>query len=146
MNGTLERADAKKLVDPVPPKTSALTAQVWFLYRLAGLGEWSTFTAAYRQAGFTGKEAGSDVATKQAVRLAAGSDLSPYQLTAAALAVSGLLTGRYTEPNESYRGEAMAAIMEHCEGVGESSSSPVPSSGSRTTESAAATTTRAAGA
>jgi hypothetical protein len=72
--GSLSRADTSVLIDPVPPKTSALIAHVWFLYRLAGMGDWESFIAAYHAAGLRSddKSADTPLAQVQALNTAAG--------------------------------------------------------------------------
>lgn len=115
-DGSISRSDAKALIDPVPPKTSALIAQVWFLYRLAGIGgDWSTFTTAYDAAGLRGDDEAEDAPLKQVQALNhAGVPVEGYRLTAAALAASGLYTGRFSDPHPGYRKMLVAELMTSC--------------------------------
>ncbi|MEN4460974.1 hypothetical protein ABFV47_07360 [Mycolicibacterium fortuitum] len=103
-DGSLERADAETLIDPIPPGTSTLVAHVWFLYRLAGLGDWQTFVAAYHSADLH-EDDESAVAPLQQVQAlnTAGVDLGRYRLTAASLAAAGQYTGRLKDPYPGYR-------------------------------------------
>lgn len=137
-DGSLHRDDAKMLVDAVPVRTSALTAQVWFLYRLAGIGgDWPGFIAAYHEAGLRGDDESDDAAMSQVRRLnRTGVAVDGYRLTAAALAEAGLLTGRFTDPNPGYRQQLMAELMDRClDGTGLDDrrvTPPLPASGSWT--------------
>ncbi|ART70595.1 MULTISPECIES: hypothetical protein [Mycobacteriaceae] len=103
-DGSLERADAQTLIDPVPPGTSTLVAHVWFLYRLAGLGDWDTFVAAYHAADLHEDDESADAPLQQVQALnTAGVDLSRYRLTAASLSAAGQYTGRLNDPYPEYR-------------------------------------------
>jgi hypothetical protein len=103
-DGSLSRADTSVLIDPAPPKTSALIAHVWFLYRLAGIGDWESFIAAYQMAGLRGDDTSTDAPLAQVQALNTGdADVGRYRLTAAALTAAGVSTGRLTDPYPSYQ-------------------------------------------
>ena len=113
--GRIDTASAHLLVDPVLPGTSALTANVWFLYRLAGLGDWAMFTAAYTAAGLSGDDLSADAVLVQAQTLnATGAPLESYRLTAASLTLAGVLTGRLMEPYPDFRGVLAVELVSGC--------------------------------
>lgn len=113
--GSISREDAARLVDPLPPHTSTLRAHVWFLYRLAGLGDWDQFTAAYSAAGFHGDEDSPDAPLRQVQALnRGGADVGRYRLTAAALAAAGEQTGRLADPYPRYRELVTVELMSSC--------------------------------
>lgn len=115
-DGSISRADAQLLIDPVPPKTSALIAQVWFLYRLAGVGnDWPAFIADYRAAGLRGDDEAADAPLAQVQTLNhAGVPVEGYRLTAASLAAAGLYTGRFSDSHPGYREAVMAELVTGC--------------------------------
>lgn len=115
-DGSLSRDDARRLIDPVPIKTSALTAHVWFLYRLAGIGDdWGGFVTAYRDAGLHGDDEAEDAPLLQVQRLNHdGVPVDGYRLTAASLAASGLYTGRFSEPYPGYRQLLATELLSGC--------------------------------
>ena len=95
--------------------TSALTAHVWFLYRLAGLGDWGTFIAAYNAAGLSGSDESPDAPLRQVQMLnTAGVDIEPYRLTAAALSVAAQTTGRVTDPYPVFREVTSTELLGSC--------------------------------
>lgn len=114
-DGSVNRDDAKKLVNPVPPGTSALTAHVWFLYRLSGLGDWDAFIAAYHDKGLRGDDESEDapLAQVQALNIS-GAQMERYRLTAASLALSGLYTGRFADPYPEYRELLSTELLSTC--------------------------------
>lgn len=114
-SGSMSRDDAKKLIDPVPPKASALTAHVWFLYRLAGLGDWETFIAAYRDKGMRGDDEAENAPLVQVQALnITGAQIERYRLTGASLALSGLYTGRFDDPYPEYRKLLSTELLSTC--------------------------------
>jgi hypothetical protein len=114
-DGRIDTASAQLLVDPVLPGTSALTANVWFLYRLAGMGDWATFTAAYTAAGLSGDDLSADAVQAQAQAInATGAPLENYRLTAASLTLAGVLTGRLVEPYPDFRGVLAVELVSGC--------------------------------
>ncbi|BBY54083.1 hypothetical protein H7J07_05595 [Mycobacterium koreense] len=114
-DGSLEHSDAEMLVNAVPPHTSVITAHVWFLYRMAGLGDWDGFVAAYRAAGLDEKDRADDAPLAQVQKLnTIGVDIDPYRLTAAALATAGMQTQRYEVPYEDYREILSTELMSSC--------------------------------
>jgi hypothetical protein len=114
-DGSLSRADTSSLIDLVPPKTSALIAHVWFLYRLAGMGDWENFVAAYRTAGLRGDDESADAPLAQVQALnAGGADVGRYRLTAAALTAAGVSTGRLTDPHPGYRELVATELVTAC--------------------------------
>lgn len=114
-NGSMSHDDAKKLIDPVPPKTSALTAHVWFLYRLAGLGDWDTFIAAYRDKGLRDDDEAENAPLVQVQALnSSGAQMERYRLTAASLSLSGLYTGRFDDPYPEYRELLSTELLSTC--------------------------------
>ncbi len=113
--GGLSTADAALLVDPVPPGTSALTANVWFLYRMAGLGDWPTFTAAYAAAGLLGDAETADAVLVQAQALnTVGAPIEGYRLTAAALTQAGMMAGRLSDPTSQFRQVLAVELVSGC--------------------------------
>ncbi len=114
-DGSINRLDARALIDPVLPGTSALTANVWFLYRLAGLGDWDTFVAAYKLAGLHDDDEGSNAPLMQVQALnASGVDMEQYRLTAAALTAAGQFTGRLKDPYPGYRELVAMELVSGC--------------------------------
>jgi hypothetical protein len=102
--GSLSREDAQLVLDPLPEGSSALLAHVWFLYRLAGLGDWTDFVEAYEEAGLRVDEESMDAPLRQVQTLnTSGADVGRYRLTAAALVSAGELTGRFSDPYPAYR-------------------------------------------
>lgn len=131
-DGAISRADTAAVVDPVPPKTSAVTAHTWFLYRLAGLGDWDTFSAAYRAAGLRGADGSDNAPLAQVQTLnTAGADVDRYRMTAASLTLAGILSGRFDEPYSDYRqlvsNELITACLEHSDFDAQRASLPAPS-------------------
>lgn len=116
-DGSLDRDSAAALIDPVRPGTSTLRAHVWFLYRLAGLGDWNTFIAAYRDAGLhdDDSDAGAPLRQVQALNTV-GADMERYRLTAAALAAAGEYTGRLSDPYPDYRDLVATELVSSCLG------------------------------
>lgn len=113
--GSISREDVARLVGPLPPGTSTLTAHVWFLYRLAGLGSWDRFAAAYTAAGLRPDEDSPNAPLRQVQALnSAVSDMERYRLTAAALAAAGELTGRLTDPYPRYRELVSVELVSSC--------------------------------
>ena len=111
----LSVTDAHLLVDPVPPGTGALTANVWFLFRMAGLGDWQTFTAAYAAAGLRGDDNRADAVLAQAQALnAVGAPIEGYRLTAAALTQAGLMAGRLADPDPEFRQVLAVELVSGC--------------------------------
>lgn len=123
-DGAIDISDAHLVVDPVPPGSDALTANVWFLYRLGGLGDWDEFIESYRLAGFG--EAADDtdpdvvLARVQALNHR-GVDLAPYRLTAAALTMAGQVSGRLVDPYPQFREVVAIELQSGCFGDVESS-------------------------
>ncbi|CPW66997.1 Uncharacterised protein [Mycobacteroides abscessus subsp. bolletii] len=114
-DGSISKADAQRLVDPVLPGTSALQADVWFMYRLAGLGDWDTFTAAYRAAGLREDDESPDAPLQQVQLLnSRGVDMEPYRLTAAALTSAGEVTGRLEDPYSGFRDLIVTELVSGC--------------------------------
>ena len=145
-DGSVSRSDARALIEPVAPGTSALTAHVWFMYRLAGLGDWAAFTAAYERAGLDDADKDPEAPFKQVQALnPTGVDLAPYRVTAAALTSAAESTGRVRDPYPDYRavvGKELVAACVDDPGVSSiSPSMPKPSTSSSPTSSAPATTT-----
>lgn len=145
-DGSVSRSDARALIEPVLPGTSALTAHVWFMYRLAGLGDWAAFTAAYERAGLDDGDKDPEAPFKQVQALnPAGVDLSPYRVTAAALTSAAESTGRVKDPYPDYRAVVGKELVAGCiDDPGVSSirpSMPKPSTSSTPTTSPPATTT-----
>jgi len=114
-DGSVDRADAAALIDPVLPGTSSLTAHVWFLYRLGGLGDWDQFVAAYRANGFRDSDESPDAPLSQVQALnSAGVDMERYRLTAAALTAAGQYTGRLRDPYPGYRELVITELATRC--------------------------------
>lgn len=114
-SGSITASDAHLVVDPVPPGTSALTANVWFLYRLSGQGDWDTFTAAYTAAGLSGDDTAEDAVLVQAQALnSTATAVEGYRLTAAALTLAGMLSGRLDEPHPDFRGVLAVELVSGC--------------------------------
>ena len=110
--GSISREDAALLLAPLEPGSSTLKAHVWFLYRLAGLGGWDRFTAAYAAAGLRGDEDSANAPLRQVQTLnTVVSDMERYRLTAAALAAAGEQTGRFTDPYPRYREMVATELM-----------------------------------
>lgn len=113
--GSISREDAALLLAPLEPGSSTLKAHVWFLYRMAGLGDWDRFTAAYAAAGLRGDEDSPDAPLRQVQALnTVVSDMERYRLTAAALAAAGEQTGRFTDPYPRYREMVAIELMSSC--------------------------------
>ena len=113
--GAISREDAALLLEPLEPGSSTLKAHVWFLYRLAGLGDWNRFTAAYAAAGLRGDEDSANAPLRQVQTLnTVVSDMERYRLTAAALAAAGEQTGRFTDPYPRYREMVATELMSSC--------------------------------
>ncbi|WP_236739310.1 hypothetical protein [Mycobacteroides abscessus] len=114
-DGSIDKADAQKLVEPVLPGTSALQADVWFMYRLAGLGDWDMFTAAYRDAGLRDDDESEDAPLRQVQILnTRGIDMEPYRLVAAALTSVGEVTGRLKDPYPGFRDLIVTELVSGC--------------------------------
>lgn len=113
--GSISREDALLLLAPLRPGFSALEAHVWFLYRLAGLGDWDHFTADYAAAGLRADEDSPNAPLRQVQSLnSIVSDMERYRLTAAALVAAGEQTGRLTDPYPRYREMVAVELMSSC--------------------------------
>lgn len=114
-DGSVSKDDARTLIDPVLPGTSALQANVWFMYRAAGLGDWDTFTAAYRSAELRDDDQSPDAPLQQVQRLnSRGVDMEPYRLIAAALTSAGQVTGRLKDPYPGFRDLIVTELVSGC--------------------------------
>ncbi|SIM25418.1 Uncharacterised protein [Mycobacteroides abscessus subsp. abscessus] len=114
-DGSVTKDDARTLVDPVLPGTSALQANVWFMYRAAGLGDWDTFTAAYRSAELRDDDQSPDAPLQQVQRLnSRGVDMEPYRLIAAALTSAGEVTGWLKDPYPGFRDLIVTELVSGC--------------------------------
>lgn len=114
-DGSISKDDAHTLVDPVLPGTSALQADVWFMYRAAGLGDWDTFTSAYRSADLRDDDQSADAPLQQVQRLnTRGVDMEPYRLIAAALTSAGQVTGRLKDPYPGFRDVVVTELVSGC--------------------------------
>lgn len=113
--GSISREDAELLIGPLSPGTSALRAHVWFLYRLAGVGDWAGFATAYEDAGLSADEESPDAPLRQVQLLnTSGADIERYRLTAAALVEAGQRTGRFTDPYPDYRELVAVELIGSC--------------------------------
>lgn len=125
--GSITESDAHLVVDPVPPGTSALTANVWFLYRLSGQGDWETFTAAYTAAELNGDDTAEDAVLVQTQMLnSTAAEVEDYRLTAAALTLAGMLSGRLSEPHPDFRGVLAVELVSGCVADAEADAARVP--------------------
>lgn len=114
-DGSLDRADAAALITPIPLRTNALRAHVWFLYRMAGLGDWDRFTAAYRDGGLDDGDTRSDAPLQQVQALnTIGADIERYRLTAAALVTAGERTGLLSDPYPDYQQLVATELVSSC--------------------------------
>lgn len=115
--GSIGREDIELLIAPIREGESALKAHVWFLYRLAGLGDWDTFNAAYTLAELRSDETGPAAPLRQVQELnPAGADVGRYRLTAAALVSAGEQTGRLRDPYPEYREFVAVELLGSCLG------------------------------
>ena len=113
--GSISRDDVELLLEPLTPGTSTLRAQVWFLYRLAGMGDWAAFTNAYDNAGLSPTDESPDAPLQQVQTLNAnGVPVEPYRLTAAAMAEAGQKTGRFTDPYPGYEELLVVEVLSGC--------------------------------
>jgi len=113
--GSISRDDAELLLEPLTPGTSTLRAHVWFLYRLAGMGDWAAFTTAYENAGLSPAEEYPDAPLRQVQTLNAnGVPVERYRLTAAAMAEAGQKTGRFTDPYPGYEDLLVVEVLSSC--------------------------------
>ena len=113
--GSISREDAALLLAPLEPGSSTLKAHVWFLYRLAGLGDWDRFTTAYAATGLHADEDSPNAPLRQVQALnTVVSDMERYRLTAAALAAAGEQTGRFSDPYRRYREMVAIELMSSC--------------------------------
>lgn len=113
--GSISRDDAESLLEPLTQGTSTLRAQVWFLYRLAGMGDWAAFTTAYENAGLSPTDESSDAPLRQVQTLNAnGVPVEPYRLTAAAMTEAGQKTGRFTHPYPEYENLLVVEVLSSC--------------------------------
>lgn len=121
--GSVTADDTRMLLEPLDSGVSALRAHVWFLYRLAGLGDWSQFSTAYTAAGLSDREESADAPLRQVQELnTTGADIAPYRLTAAALVAAGEQTDRFTDPYPDYRQKVTVELVSGClsdSGLGE---------------------------
>ncbi|BBX87906.1 hypothetical protein [Mycolicibacterium aubagnense] len=114
-DGSLDRTDAAALIAPIPLRTSALRAHVWFLYRMSGLGDWDRFTAAYRDARLSDDDKRSDAPLQQVQALnTVGADIERYRLTAAALVTAGERTGLLSDPYPDYQQLVATELVSSC--------------------------------
>jgi hypothetical protein len=113
--GSISREDVEALLEPLTPGTSTLRAHVWFLYRLAGMGDWAAFTTAYENAGLSPAEEYPDAPLRQVQTLNAnGVPVERYRLTAAAMAEAGQKTGRFTDPYPGYEELLVVEVLSSC--------------------------------
>lgn len=113
--GSISREDAQLLLEPLSPGTSSLKAHVWFLYRMAGMGDWAQFTTAYEAAGLSDSEESPDAPLGQVQQLnAAGVGVEKYRLTAAAMVSAGEQTGRFADPYPEYRELVSVELLGSC--------------------------------
>lgn len=116
-DGSLDRADAAALLEPLAPGTSTLVAHVWFLYRLAGIGDWDTFVEAYHAAELQPDDESADAPWRQVQTLnTVGARVDRYRLTAASLAAAGQYTGRFHDPYPAYRKLVGLELAATCQG------------------------------
>lgn len=130
--GSISREDAELLLEPLTPGTSTLRAHVWFLYRLAGMGDWAAFTTAYENAGLSPTDEFPNSPLQQVQTINANGDpVERYRLTAAAMAEAGQKTGRFTDPYPGYEEVLVVEVLSSClsdSGAGESRMTlPAPS-------------------
>lgn len=115
--GGISRYDAATVVDPVPPGTGALRANVWFLYRLAGMGDWDTFTKVYSDGALRDDDRSPDAVLSQVQKLnRRGVRIEEYRRVAAALSLAGLVTGRLTAPYADFRRVLDVELVSGCTG------------------------------
>lgn len=131
-DGSISRSDARALIEPVLPGTSALTANVWFMYRMAGLGDWDAFTAAYKAAKLSGEDKSAGAVLQQVQTLnPVGVAMEPYRFTAAALTSAGQVTGRLKDPYPEFRqvvaAELVSGCMDNADAAAQRVSLPPPS-------------------
>ena len=113
--GAISREDAQSLLDPLASGTGTLRAHVWFLYRLAGMGDWDQFATAYENAGLSATEDSPNAPLRQVQLLnATGVGIERYRLTAAAMAAAGEQTGRFTDPYPDYRQLVSVELLSSC--------------------------------
>ena len=113
--GRPSRDDVAQLLEPLPMEANSLLAHVWFLYRLAGLGDWDRFAADYAAAGLSEEEDSPDAPLRQVQELnAVGVEMEPYRLTAAALVGAGQQTGRFVDPYPRYRELVAVELLSSC--------------------------------
>jgi hypothetical protein len=113
--GSISRDDADLLLAPLTPGASTLRAHVWFLYRLAGLGDWAAFTIAYEDAGLAVDEESDNAPLRQVQAInSTGADIERYRLTAAAMVEAGQQTGWFTDPYPEYRELVMVEVLSGC--------------------------------
>lgn len=114
--GAISREDGQQLLNPLPAQVSALKAHVWFLYRLAGLGDWDQFDADYTAAGLRDDDESADAPLAQVQRLnTTGAEVQRYRLTAAALTAAGEQTGRLRDPYPGYRDLVAVELVGSCQ-------------------------------
>lgn len=127
-DGSLDRSDAKMLLEPLSPGTDTLVAQVWFLYRLAGMGDWDSFITAYDAAGLDPYDESEDAPLRQVQTLnTSGIEVERYRLTAASLTAAGQYTGRFDDPYPGYRELVAVELAATCLGEAEAAELPAPS-------------------
>lgn len=113
--GSISRDDAELLLEPLTPGTSTLRAHVWFLYRLAGMGDWAAFTTAYENAGLSPAEEYPDAPLRQVQAINTnGVPVERYRLTAAAMAEAGQKTGRFSDPYPGYEDLLVVEVLSSC--------------------------------
>ncbi len=113
--GSISRDDAAMLIAPLENGTSALKAHVWFLYRLAGIGDWESFNSAYTAAGLRDDEDSANAPLRQVqIFNTARADVGMFRLTAAALVAVGEQTGRFRDPYPRYRDLVAIELMSSC--------------------------------
>lgn len=114
-DGSISNEDARRLIEPVLPGTSSLQADVWFLYRMGGLGDWNTFTAAYRSTQLRDDDPSPNAPLQQVQLLnSRGVDMEPYRLVAAALTSAGQVTGRLKDPYPGFRDLIVTELVSGC--------------------------------
>lgn len=115
-HGRVPAAAGPLLVPPVPKGTPALVAQVWFMWRMAGMGpNWETFIGRYRVAALHENQKGRGAALDQIQKLnREGVDIEKYRQPAAALTLAGIKVKRYESPGEDFVEELGVELLSGC--------------------------------